>query len=281
MKREFMTSAQAAEALGVGPTSVKRWADCGLLPCVRTPGGHRRFLRGEVERFLQREANNGWSLDTGDVNAWVDRLTSGASAFQVQSALFAERNRRGNWWQVADTLSRVMGELGRRWECGLMAILDEHAATESLERAIARCCESISLPPGAPTCLLAAAQGEDHTLGLSLGELVLRGAGWQGRWAGRMAPTSEIVSLMASRTVDLVVVAALGAAVEPADLAGQARTLIEGARRHGVRLVLAGVGPWPELGSQGDGLVWRVEGFEDFDKLLATLRVDERAPARR
>ena len=271
-----MTSAQVAEMLGVGPTSVKRWADSGLLPCVRTPGGHRRFLREEVERFLQREAN-GWSLDTSDVNAWVDRLTSGASAFEVQSALFAERNRRGSWWQVADTLSRVMAELGRRWECGSVAILDEHAATESLVRAIARCSESIPVPPGAPTCLLAAAEGEDHTLGLTLGELVLRGAGWQGRWAGRVTPIAEVVGLMEARAVSLVAVAALEASVDPAGLAQQARELIDAARRTGVRVVLAGVGPWPELGAEAAGLAWRARTFEEFDQLLAKLRINGRS----
>jgi excisionase family DNA binding protein len=280
MERQFMTSAQVAEMLGVGPTSVKRWADSGLLPCVRTPGGHRRFLREEVERFLQREAN-GWSLDTSDVNAWVDRLTSGASAFEVQSALFAERNRRGSWWQVADTLSRVMAEMGRRWERGNVAILDEHAATESLVRAIARCSESIPVSPSAPTCLLAAAMGEDHTLGLTLGELVLRGAGWQGRWAGRVTPTEEVIALMDSRTVDLVAVAALESAVDPGSLQLQARRLVEAARRTGVRVVLAGIGPWPELGPDANGLAWRVRSFEDFDKLLATLRINGRSVLQR
>ena len=191
----------------------------------------------------------------------------------MQSALFAERNRRGSWWRVADTLSLVMAEMGRRWESGSVAILDEHAATESLIRAIARCSESIPVAPGAPTCLLAAAEGEDHTLGLTLGELVLRGAGWQGRWAGRVTPIDEVAALMEARSVDLVAVAALEAAVEPGALQRQARTLIDVAQRSGVRVVLAGVGPWPELASNGAGMAWRVRSFEDFDRLLTTLSV--------
>jgi len=262
-----MTSAQVAGMLGVGPTSVKRWADSGLLPCVRTPGGHRRFLREEVERFLQREAD-GWSLGSDDAGAWVDRLTSGASAFEVQSALFAERNRRGSWWQVADSLAHVLQELGRRRERGQVAIVDEHSAVESLQRAVTRCSESIPVPPGASVCLLAAAEGEDHTLGLLLAELVLRGAGWRSRWAGRVTPTAELVAVMESRGVDLVAVAALEGSVGPDSLAAQARTLLDAARRTGVRVVLAGVGPWPPLDPAANGLAARAAGYQDFDGVL-------------
>jgi hypothetical protein len=71
--------------------------------------------------------------------------------------------------------------------------------------------------------------------------------------------------------------------VDPGALERQARTLIDAARRTGVRVVLAGVGPWPELGSNGAGKAWRVRSFEDFDKLLATLSVPahDRVLARR
>ena len=44
-----------------------------------------------------------------------------------------------------------------------------------------------ALPVGerGPVCLLACAEGDDHTLGLSLAELCLREAGWATLWAGR------------------------------------------------------------------------------------------------
>jgi len=39
---------QAAELLGVSPATVRRASDAGVLPCRRSPGGHRRFLRLDV-----------------------------------------------------------------------------------------------------------------------------------------------------------------------------------------------------------------------------------------
>lgn len=39
--------------LQVSPKTVSRWADRGLIPCVVTMGGHRRFRRRAVEDIKQ------------------------------------------------------------------------------------------------------------------------------------------------------------------------------------------------------------------------------------
>ncbi|MFQ5380373.1 MAG: helix-turn-helix domain-containing protein [Dehalococcoidia bacterium] len=41
---------EVARRFGVSPQTVTRWANEGILPCVRTLGGQRRFLESEVER---------------------------------------------------------------------------------------------------------------------------------------------------------------------------------------------------------------------------------------
>lgn len=46
---DWLNLSEAAEALGVHPATVRAWADRGDLPSQRTPGGHRRFRRSEVE----------------------------------------------------------------------------------------------------------------------------------------------------------------------------------------------------------------------------------------
>ena len=51
---DLITTRSAASLLGVGTTSVKRWADEGTLPCVKTAGGHRRFRRSDVMALLRR-----------------------------------------------------------------------------------------------------------------------------------------------------------------------------------------------------------------------------------
>jgi excisionase family DNA binding protein len=44
----------AAQILGVHPSTVTRWAADGLLPCVRTPSGERRYRRKDVEELLNQ-----------------------------------------------------------------------------------------------------------------------------------------------------------------------------------------------------------------------------------
>lgn len=44
----LLTTAQAAELLGVSRSTVGRWADSGVLDAIRTPGNHRRIPADSV-----------------------------------------------------------------------------------------------------------------------------------------------------------------------------------------------------------------------------------------
>jgi excisionase family DNA binding protein len=43
---------EASHVLGVSPATLRRWSDAGRLRVFTTPGGHRRFSRGALERLL-------------------------------------------------------------------------------------------------------------------------------------------------------------------------------------------------------------------------------------
>lgn len=50
---EVMTPAEVAAMFKVDPKTVTRWARDGKLSSFRTPGGHRRYKRTEVEALLE------------------------------------------------------------------------------------------------------------------------------------------------------------------------------------------------------------------------------------
>ncbi len=52
---DLLTPAEVAEKFRVDPKTVTRWAAAGRLSSIRTPGGHRRFRRTEVEALLTGE----------------------------------------------------------------------------------------------------------------------------------------------------------------------------------------------------------------------------------
>ena len=49
---EWLTLGQAATYLGVAQSTVRKWSDGGRLSAFYTPGGHRRFRRGDLDAFL-------------------------------------------------------------------------------------------------------------------------------------------------------------------------------------------------------------------------------------
>lgn len=53
---EILTRAEAAQALGVHPATVARWAAADTLPSFRTPSGERRYRRCDVEAALNGRA---------------------------------------------------------------------------------------------------------------------------------------------------------------------------------------------------------------------------------
>lgn len=52
MQKKSITTAQAAEKLGVSPQTVQKWVDAGYLPAWKTMGGHRRLDEEAVDRMV-------------------------------------------------------------------------------------------------------------------------------------------------------------------------------------------------------------------------------------
>ncbi|HEV2249588.1 MAG TPA: helix-turn-helix domain-containing protein [Candidatus Limnocylindria bacterium] len=50
----WLTLGEASRILGVDPDTLRRWADNGKVDVLKTPGGHRRFLRSSIEGMLPR-----------------------------------------------------------------------------------------------------------------------------------------------------------------------------------------------------------------------------------
>src|SRR5438045_6090447 len=55
---EWLSLRQVADMLGMHPATVRLWADRNELPSRRTSGGHRRFLRADIEARLRKEAQH-------------------------------------------------------------------------------------------------------------------------------------------------------------------------------------------------------------------------------
>ena len=58
MPVEWLALSDIAEILGVHPGTVRNWSDRGLIPVHRTQGGHRRYLRSEIDLWMQAQRSD-------------------------------------------------------------------------------------------------------------------------------------------------------------------------------------------------------------------------------
>ena len=52
----WLRLSEAASLLGISLNTLRRWSDAGKLVCYRSPGGHRRYRRNEIEALLSRQS---------------------------------------------------------------------------------------------------------------------------------------------------------------------------------------------------------------------------------
>jgi excisionase family DNA binding protein len=58
MPGEWLSLSEAADILGVHPSTVRSWANRGDFPVHRTEGGHRRFRRADLELWMQSQKDD-------------------------------------------------------------------------------------------------------------------------------------------------------------------------------------------------------------------------------
>ncbi|MGF1508683.1 MAG: excisionase family DNA-binding protein [Myxococcota bacterium] len=237
----LLTTRDAARKLGVGPSTIKRWADEGVLECVRTAGGHRRFPRDQVEALLHAHREPPKDF----IDHWVDLLSSAPDEYSVLSELYALRSREGTWFKVADRLTLVLEAIGERWATGEISIAQEHTASERLSRALIRTIET--LPPSAskPECALCLPEGEHHAFGILLAELCAREAGWTTRAMTVSLPDHEIQALLVEQLPRVLVLSASESS-QAQILERLTSNLHPIVQRTGTLTIFGGRGPWPE-----------------------------------
>jgi excisionase family DNA binding protein len=97
---DWLTLGQAAKYLGVAQSTIRKWSDTGRVRAFYTPGGHRRYRRGDLDAFLER---SGPSAGAGPVVLIVDdddrlreyvRVNLEMDGYAVREAANAEEGLR-------------------------------------------------------------------------------------------------------------------------------------------------------------------------------------------
>lgn len=262
----LLSSTEAARLLGVHSASIKRWSDQGKIQCLRTPGGHRRFLKSEIEALNARDNPDNFRQNL------LRALISGKQ-LSAEAILLEQWGELGRWEHVGEAVGIMLEEMGKAWSAGRMKISEEHIATETLLRSFTRIQTMIPQRPTSPVCALATAPGDEHTLGLAISELVLAEHDWQTLWLGRFSPIDTLAEMITRPDVNMLAVSASAFSSTPDKLSEMLCRLGPLALASNTTIVLGGSGSWPKdvFGTH------RVNSYVEFGKLLRDLKRESEA----
>lgn len=252
---QYLNTLQAAEALGVSVSTVKRWVDDGVLPALKTAGGHRKLLRAEV-LALARQGD----LPRGDLAALSGALPREPAAELdtvaacLQEALLGGegeeasaliRRTYGSGVSVETLADRViapaMAKVGHDWEAARIDVWQEHRGTQLCAAALYDLKDELEARAerNRPVAVGGAPEGDPYLLATLLAQLVLLDSGWE---AVSLGPNTPLPSLtMALRDLGpRLLWLSVSYLEDTAGFIGAYRGLYRAAERQGVAVAVGG-----------------------------------------
>lgn len=214
--KELLTPKQVARAVGVSESSLKRWCDKGLLPTVRTAGGHRRIAVSGVLQFLRETGHElvepqilGLPATSGQGERGLDRarktlvdaLTAGNEDLARRTAFDLYLAGHSLLNLCDRVIAPAFHEIGERWERRELEIYQERRAVQIALRILHEFRHGI--PPTAPSAPMAVGAtpcGDPYSLPTAMVELALRELGWNAVSLGSSLPLDTLkAALTATR----------------------------------------------------------------------------------
>ena len=206
--KELLTPNQVAKAIGVSESSLKRWADQGRIPFVRTAGGHRRLPIASVLEFVREQGLElvdatvlGLPAATGSGARTLDRgRTSLIEAFKAGSFEAAVRVVIDLYlvpYPLSEIFDRVIQPalvtVGDHWESGQMEVYEERRSVEFCARLLHELSTMQVRPDAdAPLAIGGTLDGDPYTTASKMVELVLRSSGYRAVSCGNELPFETI-----------------------------------------------------------------------------------------
>jgi excisionase family DNA binding protein len=211
---QYFNSEQAAKILGVNVSTIKRWTDEGKLQCVRSAGGHRKFLFYHLSGFLEKNTKKRTKLSLFPVEDVTDlqitqHIIKGEfeylKNFLLETAFACDRKRilqvlQGLYMsqfplhQIFDELvTPVLHRIGDMWEDNRITVTEEHIASQTLRDCLIRLQAVICIPSekiGNVICLNFS--DELHDIALKMADHILESFGYKVLFSGQITPQLKI-----------------------------------------------------------------------------------------
>jgi MerR family transcriptional regulator, light-induced transcriptional regulator len=204
---EFVSTAQAAEALGVSVSSVKRWVEDGILPAQKTAGGHRKLLLADLLEIARQGKLPARDVAGLKLKFKKDRLPStevleqhlypalldGDSA-TVRSLIHGAYQSGLAIEALADeVIAPAMKHIGADWASGKIDVMHEHRASQVCAAALfeLKAVLEARSAKDRPVAVGGALEGDFSVLPSLLAQMVLLDSGWE---AINLGPSTPVAS---------------------------------------------------------------------------------------
>jgi excisionase family DNA binding protein len=233
MRDRLYTTADLARVCGVSISTIKRWTDSGVLRCVRTPGGHRKF---RVQDVAQAARQLGTTLAQAEASA-PDELAvllaqSSRETLCERARLILERgdaqallhfglelHRHG--MRLSAAAQRVLLRAWAEITTGSPDAFVTRRARRLTERALFHLLDQVPAPNAdAPRAVLGGAPGSTEPLPLAVAHLALAEADWSVTDLGPDVPDGAWVAAVETLSPRLVVIGCTQAEESAAEALG-------------------------------------------------------------
>jgi excisionase family DNA binding protein len=107
VNNEWLSLSDAADLLGVHPSTVRLWSDKGILPVHKTQGGHRRYKRAEI--LLWAESNSKSREEALEPEGMMQEIVK-----NVRMQISEGRLQEESWYQKLDDDARHQYRISAR-----------------------------------------------------------------------------------------------------------------------------------------------------------------------
>jgi excisionase family DNA binding protein len=255
------------QLLGVGSTTIKRWADQDKLPFIRTAGGHRRFRRDAVDQLLQQHPVK--DKDSA-IHEWIQLLTEESDVMKISSEISQLRHELGDWYDAADFLDNVMREFWNRGSDDAESKAWSLIAAGRLDLALCVISSSFVVEPTAPIALLATFGRHEHSHRSALIEICARSEAMEFLRADANTPARELTLQIRGRDQRVIILYAADQCKDCELLVRANREISTACQEDDVDLVFGFGLDRPDFGDYG----YNCNSFGDLKDVLQLLKLD-------
>lgn len=223
-----MSTQEVAGLFKVTETTVKRWADDGVIPCVKSPGGHRKFSLQDVIGFAEKQGY--------PISGTLEPPLSEAQMEQVRFAIHTQNYHKiaevlfdealqadpEGLYQLLLYLSKhnvrlstladevlrpPMVRIGELWQDGKLQIDQEHRTSRAMIDAMVRLAPELHKKrENGLLVACACLEGERHEIGLRSMAFALETEGWKVHYLGADIPYDTVAAYVARVKPNLLAV---------------------------------------------------------------------------